>query len=76
MNDKVDAIGVAIGKTGAYGGGATAVIAGMTASEFAALAGIVIALLGWLTQIYFNRKRDRREQREHEARMRSYGGTD
>lgn len=76
MDTRIEAIGVAVGKTGAYGGGATALIAGMSASELAALAGIVIALLGWMTQIYFSRRRDRREQAEHMARMRSYGGTD
>lgn len=73
MKDHVDAIGVAVGKVGTYGGGASAMLFGLSASEFAAIIGAVVAIAGWLTQVYFNRRRERREQTEHDARMRTYG---
>lgn len=76
MNERLDAIGLATAKAATYGGGASAFVFGMSASEFAAMVGAVVAVLGWLTQIYFNRKRaridaaDRADRRaEFEARM-------
>ena len=76
MNERLDAIGLATAKAATYGGGASAFVFGLSASEFAAMVGAVVAVLGWLTQLYFNRKRDRREQAdradrraEFEARM-------
>lgn len=68
----IDAVGVAAGKVGAYGGGASAFFFGLTANELAALAGIVVGVLGLLVQWYFNRRRDRREHEEFIARMRQY----
>jgi hypothetical protein len=68
----IDAVGVAAGKVGAYGGGASAFVFGLTANEFAALGGIVVGVLGLLVQWYFNRRRDRREHEEFIARMRQY----
>lgn len=72
LRDNVDTIGLAAGKVGTYGGGASALIFGLSASEFAALVGAVAALAGFVVQWYFNRRRDRREQAEHEARLRQY----
>ena len=68
----IDAVGVAAGKAGAYGGGASAFFFGLTANEFAALGGIVVGVLGLLVQWYFSRRRDRREHEEFIARMRQY----
>ena len=70
----IDAVGVAAGKVGTYGGGASAVLFGLSASEFAAFVGAVVAVLGLIVQAYFNSRRDRREQAEHLARMKAYGG--
>lgn len=72
LKENADAIGVGVGKVATYGGGASAFVFGMSASEFAAVVGAVVAVLGWLTQIYFNRRRERREQSEYEARMVQY----
>lgn len=72
LRDNVDTIGLAAGKVGTYGGGASALIFGLSASEFAALVGAVVAIAGLVVQWYFNRRRDRREQAEHEARLRKY----
>ena len=67
-----DAVGVAVGKLGTYGGGASAFVFGLTANELAALGGIVVGVLGLLVQWYYNRRRDRREQAEFEARMAAF----
>ena len=72
IQEQADAIGVAVGKTAAYGGGASAFVFGLSANEFAALGGIVVGVLGLLVQWYFNRRRDRREHEEFIARMRQY----
>lgn len=53
-----------------YGGASGAVIFGLKANEFAAVIGAAVALLGFLVGWYFQRRRDRREQAEHEMRMR------
>lgn len=71
MQERIDVIGATVGKVGAVGGGASALFFGLTANELAALCGIVVGVLGLLVQWYYNRRRDRREQAEHEARMRS-----
>lgn len=71
MQDRMDVVGATVGKVGAYGGGVSAFFFGLTANEIAALGGIVVGVLGLLVQWYYNRRRDRREQAEHEARMRS-----
>lgn len=80
LREQADAIGVGAGKAGAYGGGAVAFISGMSAHEIAAYVGAVVCILGYLTQLYFNRRRDRREyedrldrQAEHKARMKQLG---
>jgi len=70
----IDAVGVAAGKVGTYGGGTSALVFGLSASEFAAFVGAVVAVVGLAVQWYFNRRRDRREQAEHVARMKAYGG--
>jgi len=52
--------------------------AGMTisgwflSSEFAVLCGILLGLGGFAVNFTFQLKRDRREQREHKARMESF----
>jgi hypothetical protein len=76
LREQTDAAGVVIGKLGAYGGGASALWFGLSAGEFAAITGAVIGVLGYLTQLYFNRRRERRESEdrlerraEHQARL-------
>lgn len=87
LRDQIDAAGVLAGKVGAYGGGASALVFGLSASEFAAVVGAIVGIAGWLTQVFFNRRRDRRERLESESRerreqakfeleLRRYGGTD
>lgn len=54
-----------------YGGAASSGLGVMFSSEAAALAGALVAVLGLLINLYFRRRQDRREEREHELRMRS-----
>jgi hypothetical protein len=49
--------------------GITTVGASLTLTDVGALVGIVIAVLGFLANTLFTYRRDRREQRESEARM-------
>lgn len=72
LRDQSDAIGVAVGKAGAYGGGASAFFFGLTANEFAALSGVIVAVIGLAVQWFYNRRRDRRESAEFDARMSRY----
>lgn len=74
FKDNLDTIGLAVGKAGTYGGGTSALVFGLSASEFAAFVGALVAIAGLCVQWYFNRRRDRREQEEHEARMRDLAG--
>lgn len=60
------------GKTTQVGAG-TSLLGWLTSSEFGVVAGIVIGVVGLSMQWWYSRKRDRREQAEHEARMRGMG---
>ena len=51
-----------VAKTGTYTGASVAFVGGLTVNEFAALAGVVIGLVGLGFQIYFGYRRDRRER--------------
>lgn len=76
MNERIDMAMATAGKVTTYAGGAGSVIGGLSASDVGVIGGLIVAILGWLTQVYFNARRDRRERAdradrraEHEARM-------
>lgn len=70
----VDVVGASVsGKTVAVGTGTTAV-GWLMSSEAGVLIGIAIGVIGLLFSLFFQIRRDRREQREHEAKMRSLNG--
>ena len=48
-----EAVSTKIASVATYGGSSAAVIFGLTANEFAAISGVVIALCGLLVNIYF-----------------------
>lgn len=48
-----EAISTKIASTATYGGSSAAVIFGLTANEFAAISGVVIAICGLIVNIYF-----------------------
>lgn len=54
-----------------YVGSGMAVGGWLLSSEVAALMGIILGVLGLLINLAFRWRADRREQREHEARMRT-----
>lgn len=67
--EKIEIAMAASGKAAAYAGGGAAFIGGLSANEVAAIGGLVVAAIGLVVQIIFNRKRDRRETEYHRARM-------
>lgn len=54
-------------------GGAAMSLGGLTASDAAMWGGLVLGVAGFVLQIILGIRRDRREQREHEARMATQG---
>ena len=48
-----EAVSTKIASAATYGGSSAAVIFGLTANEFAAISGVVIAVCGLLVNIYF-----------------------
>lgn len=64
-----DAVGLMVGKTATYGGGASAFFFGLSANEVAALGGLLVAAVGLCVQIYYNRRKDKRDAEYHFARM-------
>ena len=48
-----EAVSTKIASAATYGGSSAAVIFGLTANEFAAISGVVIAIIGLLVNIYF-----------------------
>lgn len=50
-------------------GAATGAFGFLMSSTFFGLAGVFIAVVGFLVNLHFQRRRDKREQEEHLARM-------
>ena len=60
-----------VAKVATYGGASSAAVGGwLLSSEGMALIGVLLAGAGFATNAWLGWRRDRREQREHEARMR------
>lgn len=74
MHGNTDGVALVAAKTATYGGGASAVVFGLSANEIAALVGAAVAVLGLAMQWYFSRRRDRREAEYHRLRMRELLG--
>lgn len=64
-----DAALAAFGHKTAQAGGATTLLGWFTSSEGAAVVGLIGMLVGLAIQFYYNRRRDKREQAEHDRRM-------
>lgn len=70
MSDPV-ADKVLLAASGAQAGGGTAAVGGLLLSSHdLALGGLVVALASFALQAFLGWRRDRREQREHDRRMR------
>lgn len=75
MSNTTESVGIVAGKTAVYGGGATAFVSGLTLSEVGVIIGIVVAVLGLVLGQFWSWRRDRREEREMQARMAHKYGT-
>lgn len=70
MDESQQAAIAALGSKAAYGGGTTAFVSGLISSEVGVICGIAVGVAGLLVNWYYKAKQDRREQAEHEQRMR------
>jgi MFS superfamily sulfate permease-like transporter len=68
----VDATLATVGTKATYTGAGTFTVGWLLSSEFGILVGIVIGVAGLAMQFYYSRKKDKREQAEHEQKMRLY----
>jgi len=59
----------AAGTKATYGGAGTSVLGWAFSSEFGVLFGIALGLGGFMVNWYYRHKADKREQVEHERRM-------
>lgn len=64
-----DLTAAAIGKHMAVGGGGSALVFGLAASDVAAFGGLLIAIVGLVIQFYYKRRADRRDAELHAAQM-------
>ena len=60
------------GSKATYTGAGMTISGWFLSSEFAVLCGILIGVGGLIVNFFFQLKRDRREQREHKARMAAF----
>lgn len=67
--EAIEATAATLGSKAAYTGASTAVGSWLLSSEFGVFAGLLIGVIGLLTNLFFQHRRDKREEREHERRM-------
>ena len=68
MNKNEDSI-IAIANKTTVAGGAGATFFGVTANEFAALVGVVVALMSFVVSLYFQLRKDKRDKELYEAQL-------
>jgi biopolymer transport protein ExbB/TolQ len=64
-----DAVMAAIGKNMAVGGGSSALIFGLAASDVAAFGGLLVAIIGVCIQWFYKRRADRRDAELHQETL-------
>lgn len=78
MNDlkqtTIDATLAAAGSKATYAGAGTSLLSWLASSEAGVVFGIVLGVVGLLVNLYFKWRDDKRQQIEHEARMRAIRG--
>lgn len=78
MNDQhhqtLDAALAAAGSKVTYTGAGTSLLGWLTSSEAGVVIGIVLGIVGLLVNLYFKHREDKRQQVEHETRMRAIRG--
>ena len=65
----VDTVLVSVGNKATQAGAGTSLVSWVLSSNFGVWVGILIGVAGFLMQLYFNQRRDKREQAEFEMRM-------
>jgi hypothetical protein len=70
MNQRTDTIVSGV----SYAGGATSVVAGLTLTDVGIIIGIVTALATFAFNWFYQHQKHKREEVEHEARMRQLRG--
>lgn len=69
-NHAVENAGIVASKVAAYGGASGAVVAGLTLNELGVIVGIFVGLTGLILGQIWSWRKDRREAREQQLRMR------
>lgn len=72
MNEQTEITMAGVAKGITYTSGAGAFLGGVSANDIASRLGIIGVVAGLAMQWYFNRRKDKRETAEHEARMSNY----
>jgi hypothetical protein len=72
--DSIDATLATIGHKTAQSGVGLTFVGWALSSEGTAAIGILMGLIGLSIQWYYRRKQDKREQEEHDARMKGFRG--
>lgn len=70
----VEITGASLASKTTTAGAGVAGLGWVFSSEAAVFFGILIGVVGLVVNIYFQRRRDKREQQEHQARMKAYEG--
>ena len=69
QQNAIDTAAAALGSKATYTGAGAATLGWLASSEVSVVLGLAIAILGLLTNLVFQLRRDRREVREHQRRM-------
>lgn len=67
--EALDVAAVSIASKTTAGGGVAGLIGFVASINWLGVSGFAIAILGYATNLYFQRRRDKRDQEEHAARM-------
>ena len=73
QSETIDAALATAGSKVTYAGGTVAVGSWFLSNQFFGLVGAIGVVVGLLISLHFQRKQDRRNQQEYEARMRAMG---
>ena len=60
------------GSKATFGGASTSIVSWMLSSEFGILFGLLLGLAGFIVNLYYKHKQDKREQIEHDRKMGMY----
>jgi hypothetical protein len=66
-----EATQITISKIATQGGAVTSVGGWLLSNEFAVVAGLVVGVVGLAVNWFYRHRQDRRDEREHRARMRA-----